>query len=151
MFRKTTFLWWIFLKVDHNCKLKRFVWFAYICYIFLFIRFNFLHKESVDSWGKIPDYSCWLAPRRWKSPRVGKAVESWERGKDFSFGFCVWFSNNRLFTSSDGLVTHLTTSEGDVDLCEQVRVPPQYLEELQILNILSFISGIQYYQCQISS
>ena len=49
------------------------------------------------------------------------------------------------------MVTHLTTSEGDVDLCEQVRVPPQYLDELQIFNILSFISGIQQCQFQTSS
>ena len=27
---------------------------------------------------------------------------------------------------------YLTTSEGDVDLCEQVRVPPQYLKEWKL-------------------
>ena len=32
-----------------------------------------------------------------------------------------------IYVYKEGI--YLTTSDGDVDLCEQVRVPPQYLKE----------------------
>ena len=35
-----------------------------------------------------------------------------------------------IYVYKEGI--YLTTSEGDVDLCEQVRVPPQYLKEWKL-------------------
>ena len=54
-------------------------------------------------------------------------------------GVCVnVFNAPQSFLFQYILYTHLTTSEGDVDLCEQVRVPPQYLAESKITNQWEF-------------
>ena len=60
-------------------------------------------------------------PELERQSRAGNGGKTSDLGS--AFDFCITHCLIAL------MVTHLTTSEGDVDLCEQVRVPPQYLDE----------------------
>ena len=42
----------------------------------------------------------------------------------------VFWLGTLIYVYKEGI--YLTTSDGDVDLCEQVRVPPQYLKEWKL-------------------